>query len=134
MRWPLTFALATSGIAIVFYFAPDADQDWVWVTPGSIATTLLWVVFSLVFRLYVTTVGDYAATYGALAGAAILLLWLYFSGTGAADRRRAEQRDRARGQPRAEDADVGRRKFKAFARKVAESSGQSGNELPHRAV
>ena len=42
------------------------------------------------FRLYVTRVGDYTATYGALAGAAILLLWLYFLGPGAADRRRAE--------------------------------------------
>jgi membrane protein len=80
LRWPLIFALATTGIAIVFYYAPDANQDWVWITPGSIATTLLWIVFSLAFRLYVTRVGDYAATYGALAGAAILLLWLYFSG------------------------------------------------------
>ena len=89
-RWPLTFALATTGIAIVFYYAPDADQDWVWITPGSIVTTILWVLFSMAFRLYVTRVGDYAATYGALAGAAILLLWLYFSGLALADRRRAQ--------------------------------------------
>ena len=80
LRWPLTFALATTGIAIVFYYAPDADQDWVWITPGSIVTTILWVLFSMSFRLYVTRVGDYTATYGALAGAAVLLLWLYFSG------------------------------------------------------
>jgi len=80
LRWPLIFALATTGIAMVFYYAPDVDQDFVWITPGSILTTLLWVGFSMAFRLYVTTIGDYAATYGALAGAAILLLWLYFSG------------------------------------------------------
>jgi membrane protein len=80
LRWPLIFALATTGIALVFYYAPDVDQDFVWITPGSILTTLLWVGFSMAFRLYVTTIGDYAATYGALAGAAILLLWLYFSG------------------------------------------------------
>ena len=73
-------AIATTGVALVFYYAPDADQDWVWITPGSIVTTVLWVLFSMGFRLYVTKVGDYAATYGALAGAAILLLWLYFSG------------------------------------------------------
>ncbi|HUQ86129.1 MAG TPA: YihY/virulence factor BrkB family protein [Vicinamibacterales bacterium] len=80
LRWPMIFALATTGIAIVFYYAPDADQGWAWITPGSILTTVLWVLFSLVFRIYVTKVGDYAATYGALAGAMILLLWLYFSG------------------------------------------------------
>jgi membrane protein len=80
LRWPSIFALATTGIAIVFYYAPDADQDWVWITPGSILTTLLWVAFSMGFRVYVSGVGNYAATYGALAGAAILLLWLYLSG------------------------------------------------------
>ena len=66
VRWPLVFALATTGIAIVFYYAPDADQDWSWITPGSILTTVLWVLFSMGFRVYVTQVGDYTATYGAL--------------------------------------------------------------------
>ena len=80
VRWPLVFTLAASGIAIVYYYAPNAEQEWVWVTPGSILATVLWVFFSLAFRFYVTRVGDFAATYGALAGAAILLLWLYFSG------------------------------------------------------
>ncbi|HEU4780608.1 MAG TPA: YihY/virulence factor BrkB family protein [Steroidobacteraceae bacterium] len=79
VRWPLVFALATTGIAIVFYHAPNADQDWIWITPGSILATVLWIVFSMGFRLYATRVGDFAATYGALAGAAILLLWLYCS-------------------------------------------------------
>ena len=80
VRWPLVFILATGGIAIVYYYAPNAEQDWVWVTPGSIVATLFWIVFSMGFRFYVTRVGDLAATYGALAGAAILLLWLYLSG------------------------------------------------------
>jgi len=28
--------LASIGIALVYYYAPDAEQDWVWLTPGSI--------------------------------------------------------------------------------------------------
>ena len=30
---PLVFAL-------IYYFAPDAEQSWVWMTPGSVASTL----------------------------------------------------------------------------------------------
>jgi membrane protein len=43
LQWPLVFAIASAGIAIVYYFAPDAEQDWVWLTPGSITATLLWL-------------------------------------------------------------------------------------------
>jgi len=133
VRWPLAFALASSGIAMVFHFAPDAEQDWAWVTPGSIATTVLWVLFSLVFRLYVTTIGDYTATYGALAGAAILLLWLYFSALALLIGGELNSEIEHTANPELKTQTSGRRKFKAFARKVAEKSGPSGDELPHRA-
>lgn len=116
LRWPLIFALATTGIAIVFYYAPDADQDWVWITPGSIATTLLWVLFSMGFRLYVTQVGDYAATYGALAGAAILLLWLYFSGLALLIGGELNSEIEHAANPTLKTQTSGRRHFTAFAR------------------
>jgi membrane protein len=121
-RWPLVFALATTGIAIVFYYAPDADQDWVWVTPGSIVTTLLWVLFSMGFRIYVTQVGDYTATYGALAGAAILLLWLYFSGLALLIGGELNSEIEHAANPDLKTQKEGRRRFKAFARKVKELS------------
>jgi membrane protein len=125
LRWPLTFALATSGIAMVFYFAPDADQDWVWITPGSILTTILWVLFSLVFRLYITRVGDYAATYGALAGAAILLLWLNFSGLALLIGGELNSEIEHAANPELKTQQSGRRTFKAFARKRNAESGQT---------
>jgi membrane protein len=118
LRWPLTFALATSGIAIVFYNAPDADQDWVWITPGSILTTILWVMFSMAFRLYVTRVGDYAATYGALAGAAILLLWLYFSALALLIGGELNSEIEHAANPTLKTQTSGRRRFIAFQRSV----------------
>jgi membrane protein len=33
-----------------------------------------------VFRLYVVSFADYQATYGALGGVVVLLLWMYMSG------------------------------------------------------
>ena len=34
-------------IAVVYYFAPDVEQDWVWITPGSVLATVLWLLVSL---------------------------------------------------------------------------------------
>jgi membrane protein len=80
LQWPLVFALVTLAIAVVYYVAPDAEQEWVWITPGSVLATVSWVLVSLGFRYYVANFGDYNATYGTLAGAVVLLLWLYLTG------------------------------------------------------
>lgn len=79
LQWPLIFLLVSIGIALVYYFAPDTKQDWVWLAPGSIAATALWLLASLGFKLYVTTIGSYAA-YGVVGGVMVLLLWFYISG------------------------------------------------------
>jgi membrane protein len=80
LQWPLVFGLACTGIAMIYYFAPDAEQDWVWLTPGSILSTMLWLLASLAFKYYVVNISSYAATYGALGGVMVLMLWFYISG------------------------------------------------------
>ena len=42
--------------------------------------TLLWVIVSLAFKVYVANFADYNATYGAVGGVIVLLLWFYISG------------------------------------------------------
>jgi membrane protein len=79
LQWPLVFALVATGIGLVYYFAPDVDQDWVFLTPGSVVATVLWLVGSLGFRFYVVNFGSYNETYGAIGGVMVLLLWLYLS-------------------------------------------------------
>ena len=79
MQWPVVFGLATLAIALIYYYAPDAEQDWLWITPGSILATFLWLVVSLVFKFYITSFGSYNATYGAIGGVIVLLLWFYVS-------------------------------------------------------
>ena len=78
-QWPLVFALVASGIGLVYYFAPDVEQDFVWLTPGSVTATLLWLAASLGFRLYVVNFGAYNQTYGAIGAVMVLLVWLYLS-------------------------------------------------------
>ena len=80
LQWPFVFVLVATAVALVYYFAPDAQQDWVWLTPGSLLATVLWVLASLGFRFYVTNFASYNETYGAIGGVMVLLLWFYVSG------------------------------------------------------
>jgi membrane protein len=80
LQWPLAFALVVTGIGLVYYFAPDAEQSWAWITPGSLVAAILWVAGSLAFRYYVVNFAGYESTYGAVTGVILLLLWFYLSG------------------------------------------------------
>jgi membrane protein len=80
VQWPIVFLLVAFGVALTYYFAPDAEQEWAFLTPGSVLATLLWIAATVGFRFYVQHFGDYNATYGALGAAVLLLLWLYVSG------------------------------------------------------
>jgi len=81
LQWPVVFGLVTLGMALIYYFAPDAKQSWIWITPGSVVATLLWLLISLAFKLYVAKFNSYDnATYGMLGGVIVLLLWFYASG------------------------------------------------------
>lgn len=74
----MTFVLA--GIALVYYLAPAAKQQWRWVTPGSVVALALWLAMSYGLRLYVTHFANYNATYGSIGGVILLMLWLYLTG------------------------------------------------------
>ena len=80
LQWPIAFVLVSTAIGLVYYFAPDAEQDWVWITPGAVVATLLWFIASLGLKLYLVRFADYNATYGAVGGVMALLLWFYLSG------------------------------------------------------
>ena len=80
LQWPLVFALVAVAIGLLFYFGPDADQDWVWITPGAVVATALWLVASLLLKLYVHHFTDYEGSYGAVGAVIVVLLWLYVSG------------------------------------------------------
>src|SRR5205814_24432 len=63
----------------VYYYAPDAEQQWIWITPGSVFATVLWVLISIAFKFYVAHFASYNATYGTIGGVIVLMLWFYVS-------------------------------------------------------
>jgi membrane protein len=79
-RWPAALVVAMAIYAIVFYAAPNVDvRRFRWITPGAVAGVLLWIVASAGFFVYVSNFSSYSATYGAFAGAVVLLVWLWLT-------------------------------------------------------
>lgn len=81
VQWPVLVGVVLFAFALIYYFAPDVQQRFRYVSPGSISAVVLWLLFSLAFSLYVNNFGgeSYSASYGALAGVAILMLYIYYT-------------------------------------------------------
>jgi membrane protein len=80
LRWLMLWLFAVAGLAVTYRLAPARQPArWRWVTWGSIVAATLWLCGSVLFAIYVKTVGSYAKTYGALGGVIVLLMWFYLS-------------------------------------------------------
>ena len=79
-RWFAAIAAVVLIYSVTYTFAPNIQPRKLrWITPGAGAGVLIWLLASAGFFFYVSNFGKYGATYGAFAGAVILLLWLYLS-------------------------------------------------------
>jgi membrane protein len=73
------FVTVLLSFALVLYIAPDANQRWEWISPGSLVGTGVLLTISLLFRVYTQHWGTYNATYGSLAGIIVLTSWIWLS-------------------------------------------------------
>ncbi len=80
VQWPVVFLLISLGFGLVYYLAPDAEQLWPWIVPGSRFATILWLLISIGFRFYVMHFGQFNKMYGTIGAAIVVLLWFYLSG------------------------------------------------------
>jgi len=81
LQWPVALAFMLLAFALIYYFAPDlADQDWKWITPGSVLGVGLWLLASFAFKGYLHFFDSYSKTYGSLGAVIVLMLWLYLTG------------------------------------------------------
>jgi len=80
IRWPLTAALMTFGVAVAFHLLPDVKQKFVFMLPGALSATLAWLGASWGFTQYVKHFGRYDVMYGSIGGVIVLLTWFYISG------------------------------------------------------
>lgn len=79
LRLPVAGLLMVGLIAVLYWALPAAPQRFRLVSPGAVAAVAIWLVASWGFSLYVRNFGSYDATYGALGGVIVLLLWMWIS-------------------------------------------------------
>ncbi len=69
--------LVALALGLLFYFGPDADQDWAWITPAPYSARCCGCLCSLATKVYVANFSDYNAAYGSVGAVMVVLLWLY---------------------------------------------------------
>ncbi len=77
IRWFAVFLMVLLSFALTFYVGPNTQRRWTWVTPGSLAGTIAFLVFCILFRLYVQNFGSYDKSLGAIGGVMVLLFWFW---------------------------------------------------------
>lgn len=79
-KWPILLLIVIGVIGLLYRLSPDTRHVGIrWILPGSALATVLWLVASAAFSLYVANLGSYGDTYGSLAGVIVFLVWLWIS-------------------------------------------------------
>jgi len=76
-KWPVMVAVV---VALLYYATPNVKgRRFRWISPGAALAVIVWAIASAGFALYVANFGSYNATYGALAGVIVMLVWLWIT-------------------------------------------------------
>lgn len=78
-RWIVIVLALLLGFALIYKFAPNVEQKFRFITPGSVIGVLLLIIASLGFAIYVANFADYSATYGSIGAIIVLLMYFYLS-------------------------------------------------------
>lgn len=75
-RWPLLAVLVMAALGVLYRYAPSRNEPrWEWVSWGAVFATVVWLLGSIAFSVYVSNFGSYNETYGSFGAIVILLLW-----------------------------------------------------------
>jgi membrane protein len=79
-RWVVAIGVVMMTLGIVYRFGPNRrGRRPKWITPGAIVATILWMVVSVAFGVYLRNFAHYNEVYGSLGAAVALLMWFYLS-------------------------------------------------------
>ncbi|WP_246082591.1 YihY/virulence factor BrkB family protein [Rubellimicrobium rubrum] len=79
-RWIVAIGVIMVTLGIVYRFGPNRrGHRPKWITPGAIVATILWMVVSVAFGVYLRNFAHYNEVYGSLGAAVALLMWFYLS-------------------------------------------------------
>ncbi len=77
LRVPVAMLLTMLAVTLIYYVAPNVEQKFRLITPGSVLAVLLWLIASLGFRYYVANFSRYNLVYGSITAVIVLLTYLF---------------------------------------------------------
>ncbi|MBM7601973.1 membrane protein [Virgibacillus halotolerans] len=80
LRWLISSIIFFIVFLALYKLAPNAKVTFGKVIWGALFATVFWQLVSLGFSYYVSTMGNYSATYGSLGAVIVLMIWFYISG------------------------------------------------------
>ncbi len=75
-RWIIFILLFYFGVALIYRYGAAMHRRLKWFTPGATLATVLSIISSLLFSLYVETFGTYNKIYGPIGTIMVLMLWI----------------------------------------------------------
>lgn len=79
-KWPVLVIFAVMLVAVLYYGTPNVQQPkFRWISVGSFLALVVLAVATWGFFFYVSNFGNYNATYGAIGGVIVLLLWIWIA-------------------------------------------------------
>jgi membrane protein len=80
LRWPVLLVLAAVALAAIYRYGPSrTGARWQWLSVGSAAAAIGWLISSVLFSWYIAHFGAYNATYGSLGAAVGMMMWIWIS-------------------------------------------------------
>ena len=76
-RYPVLFVVVALWLALVYHVAPNRRTAWRSSPPGALTTTVLWLLATVGFSVYLRVVGEGNPLLGALGGGVVMLTWVY---------------------------------------------------------
>jgi membrane protein len=80
-RWVLAVGFLSLAVGLLVHFAPATSQPLPWVSLGTAIVIASWVIVSVGFYLYLTSLASYGSVFGSLASVIVVLAYLYISTT-----------------------------------------------------
>jgi membrane protein len=76
----LLIGFVSVAISMLYHFGPSRrSATWKWITSGSAVATVLWLLASVLFSLYVVHIASYDVSYGPLGAVVAVMMWFWVS-------------------------------------------------------
>jgi membrane protein len=79
LQYPIAIGMIVLAFYLIYRYLPNIKQNPKQILVGASVATVLWLLVTWLFRIYVTDFATYNKTYGTIGGVIVLLTWMYLT-------------------------------------------------------